>query len=432
MTTNTEDVQLDRQHLIPLSEVQKHCRPEDCWIIINGVIYDVSGYLKLHPGGPQAVLDKAGTDATTLPPEARVCPVDPTTIPAPKAKVLTEDETHFELWAKRVLSEKAWAHYRSAADEERSFDENTNACPEALLFRPRMLRDMTPSSTQTAFAGIVSALPIFISPAAMAKLGHPLREVNLTRAAAKYGVVQAISANASCSLEQIFEARKEGQALLYQIYIDRVRSVSEKILRKVEKLGAKAIVFTVDVCWESKRTLDVRAKGAFPKTSLGAFMAMGGLQDRNLTWNDIAFIRISTILEPPALIANTSNHGGRQTDYAPAPIDILYEMRSYRPDMFDKIDVLIDGGVRSGADVVKALALGAKAVGLGRLILDGNATHGEESVERVIDILREEIVYTMKNIGAATIGDLRPEMVGPSGPWVGDNCPLYAPTIPKL
>ena len=80
-----------------------------------------------------------------------------------------------------------------------------------------------------------------------------------------------------------------------------------------------------------------------------------------------------------------SNHGGRQADYAPAPIDVLYEIRSLRPDLFDKIDVMIDGGVRTGADVVKALALGAKAVGLGRPFLYANGTHGQEGVSRVLE-----------------------------------------------
>lgn len=79
-----------------------------------------------------------------------------------------------------------------------------------------------------------------------------------------------------------------------------------------------------------------------------------------------------------------SNHGGRQADYAPAPIDVLYELRELRPDLFSKIDVMVDGGVRSGADVVKALSLGAKAVGIGRPILYANGTHGEEGVERVL------------------------------------------------
>jgi L-lactate dehydrogenase (cytochrome) len=85
------------------------------------------------------------------------------------------------------------------------------------------------------------------------------------------------------------------------------------------------------------------------------------------------------------LTCHQSNHGGRQLDYAPAPIDILYELRTYRPDLFDKIDILVDGGVRYGADVVKLLALGAKAVGFGRTFLYANATHGEDGVRRAIE-----------------------------------------------
>jgi L-lactate dehydrogenase (cytochrome) len=80
-----------------------------------------------------------------------------------------------------------------------------------------------------------------------------------------------------------------------------------------------------------------------------------------------------------------SNHGGRQVDYAPAPIDVLYEVRTYRPELFNKIDIMVDGGVRSGADVVKLLALGAKAVGFGRTFLYANATHGEAGARRVIE-----------------------------------------------
>jgi L-lactate dehydrogenase (cytochrome) len=137
-----------------------------------------------------------------------------------------------------------------------------------------------------------------------------------------------------------------------------------------------------------------------------------------------------------------SNHGGRQADYAPAPIDVLYELRELRPDLFSKIEVMVDGGVHSGADVVKALALGAKAVGIGRPILYANGTHGEDGVARVLQskflnssaqytvlilpVFHEEITNTMRNIGANTVDDLKPEMVGPIGPWVGGNRPSYA------
>ncbi|KAH8203504.1 hypothetical protein TruAng_002375 [Truncatella angustata] len=353
-------------------------------------------------------------------------PVDPTTLPAPEEKVFTEDERQrqeargdmpvaqkflllqdFEYWAERVLSSTAWAYYRSASDEERTFYENRNAFTR-YFFRPRVLRDTSSGSTETSFIGLSSSMPIFISPAAMAKLGHPNGEINLTKAAGEHGIIQVISSNASCSLEEMFDARKENQSLIFQLYLNKDRSVSKSLIKKVEKLGAKAIMFTVDVCWQSKRTLDVRSKSGsqayVPPTSSpkGVSQAISGYQDTNLTWKDISFIRNNTDL--PIIVKGVqcledvelciqngvegvviSNHGGRQADYAPAPIDILYEIRSHRPDLFSKIDIMIDGGVRSGSDIVKALALGAKAVGIGRPFLYANGTHGEEGCRRVLE-----------------------------------------------
>jgi L-lactate dehydrogenase (cytochrome) len=145
-------------------------------------------------------------------------------------------------------------------------------------FRPRILNDVTNGSINTKFMGVESDLPIFISPAAMAKLGHPLGEVNLTKGAGECGIVQGISINASCSLDEIMEARKEGQKVFFQvsrnfyiitisavvadaqIYLNKDRKASEVLLEKVTKLGAAAVIFTVDTAWKSKRTRDVRAK----------------------------------------------------------------------------------------------------------------------------------------------------------------------------
>ncbi|KAL1651024.1 hypothetical protein SLS61_005541 [Didymella pomorum] len=308
----------------------------------------------------------------------------------------------------------------------------------------------------------------------MAKLGHPFGEVNLTKAAGRSGIVQAISANASCGLEEMFNARLEGQPLIFQLYLNQDRSASSALVERVTKLGASAIILTVDVCWQSKRTLDVREKLkevsdiSSPKSIITLTASpkeksiseqISGYQATNLTWDDIAFVRKHTHLpiivkgvqsvEDVQLCAEhgaqgviLSNHGGRQADYAPAPIDVLYELRELRPDLFSKIEVMVDGGVRSGADVVKALALGAKAVGIGRPILYANGTHGEDGVARVLQskipqfpaqyaelilsVFQEEITNTMRNIGANTVDDLKPEMVGPIGPWVGRNRPSYA------
>ncbi|VUC30166.1 unnamed protein product [Clonostachys rosea] len=466
------------------------------------MIYDVSTFIESHPGGPQAILEAGGKDSSKLftmlhsphvleilPAEACLGPVDTTTLPEPEEQPLDEEEIarqiaieempeadnlflleDFEHWASQVLSKTAWAYYRSAADEERTFHENRDAF-RRYFFRPRILCGAAEGSLETSIIGIQSSMPLFISPTAMARLGHPLGEVNLTRAASQYGVVQMISSNSSCTLEEIFDAREGDQPLMFQLaskfkcrvqlYLNRDRSASAALLKKVENLGAKAIVFTVDMAWDSKRTLDVRAKAGasmpstipHKKNGGGVAQAIGGYQDRNLTWKDISFIRRHTSLPiivkgvqciedvqlcvdhgvegvilashntKSAPLSRFSNHGGRQADYSPAPIDVLYEVRTLRPDLFEKIDIMIDGGIRCGADVVKALAMGAKAVGLGRPFLYANGTHGEEGVSRVLEILQEEITNTMRNIGVSRVEDLKPEMVGPAGPWI---TPYYA------
>ncbi|ODN81596.1 hypothetical protein L202_02008 [Cryptococcus amylolentus CBS 6039] len=474
------------QKLISFEEVQKHNKADDCWVIINGKIYDVTDFMENHPGGPEIILANAGKDASKifgpihypdalemLDEDQHIGPVDPLTMPEPEEVEPTEEELEmeearkampgaenmllvqdFEDWAEKVLSGTAWNYYKSAADREKTADENQDAFSR-YYFRPRILRDATTGSMETEFMGMKTSLPIFISPAAMAKLGNPLGEINLTKGAGACGIVQGISINASCSLDEIMQSRKENQPVMFQIYLNKDRAASITLLEKVTRLGADAIIFTVDTAWRSKRTRDVRAKAEVApppssdgmktsKSPLGVSAAISGYQDTNLTWKDIEFIRSHTNLpiivkgvqcvEDVALCAEAgvqgvilSNHGGRQCDYAPAPIDLLYEMRCNRPDLFEKLEVMMDGGVRSGADVVKAIALGAKAVGLGRSFLYANGTHGEEGVVRLCQILAEEIQNTMRNIGAMRIEDLKPEMVGPAGPWVGTNRPPYVP-----
>ncbi|WVQ99149.1 hypothetical protein IAU59_006281 [Kwoniella sp. CBS 9459] len=483
--------QASGQKLVSYDEVQKHASKDDCWVIIDGKIYDVTDFLDQHPGGAEIILANAGKDATkifkplhppdaldTLDPSQHIGPVDPLSMPEPEDEEPSEEDLRieqarkemppadamllvddFEQWGEKVLSGTAWNYYKSAADREFTADENQNAF-RRYYFRPRILRDATNGSINTEFVGMQTELPVFISPAAMAKLGHPLGEVNLTKGAGRCGIVQGISINASCSLDEIMEARQKGQDVMFQIYLNKDRQASITLLEKVTKLGASAIIFTVDTPWRSKRTRDVRAKtqvapppsnsnddggkaaASSSKAPLGVSRAISGYQDTNLTWKDIDFIRQHTNLpiivkgiqsmEDAELCAEAgvqgiilSNHGGRQCDFAPAPIDLLYEMRINRPHLFKKLDVMMDGGVRSGSDVVKALALGAKAVGLGRSFLYANGTHGEEGVVRLCEILAEEITNTMRNIGANDIKDLKPEMVGPAGPWVGANAPPW-------
>ncbi|GHJ85958.1 hypothetical protein NliqN6_2360 [Naganishia liquefaciens] len=465
------------QKLIPMSEVALHNTRDDCWVVIEGMVYDVTDFLGMHPGGAGVILQHAGDDATevfkplhppntlqdNLDPSQILGPIDPTTVKPKAPRPLTADEKRvraaredmppveacvnledFEVLAEKVLSKTAWAYYRSAADSEEAF-HNNEAAWKRYYFRPRVLRSARHVDPSSTMLGMPVSLPIYVSPAAMAKLGHPLGEVNITRAAGKAGIIQGISANASCSLEEMVDAQTEDQNLIFQIYLNKDRSASERLLQKVEGLGCKAIMFTVDAPVSGFRTLDVRAKGVVEQAPpsakddkhksaapVGIAQAISGYQDDNLVWEDIAFIRKNTKLpilvkgiqcvEDAELAAKygvegiiLSNHGGRQLNFAPAPIDILWEIRQQKPELFNKMEVYVDGGVKYGTDVVKALALGAKGVGLGRAFLYANGTHGEEGCAKTIEILQKEICTAMALVGAHTVKDLKPEMVKPLG-----------------
>lgn len=209
--------------LISYEEVQKHATRDDCWVIIAGNVYDVTEFLDIHPGGSAVILAAAGKDATKVfvplhPPDAldmlprakHLGPVDPATLPVVDVEPTEEEErieaarktlppaesmlllSDFEEWAERVLTATGWNYYRSAADSEATFDNNQAAFGR-YFFRPRILRDITEGSLETEVIGQKMAMPVFISPAAMAKLGHPLGEINLTKGAGNAGIVQGVS-----------------------------------------------------------------------------------------------------------------------------------------------------------------------------------------------------------------------------------------------
>lgn len=303
--------------------------------------------------------------------------------------------------------------------------ENAKAFRQ-ILFRPRVFVDVSKCDTSTTLLGLPSTAPIFIAPAAHAKLGHPGGEANLTKGAGITGIVQAMSTYASNSVEELVAARvNDKQKLWFQLYVNTDRRTTAKLLDKVVKSGAfSALLVTVDAPVIGKREPDERLKASvMPVLSetagAGAMMTGSGAKSvskaisafiaKDLVWEDIAWMKKLTgmpvvikgiMTVEDAILAlkygcegiYLSNHGGRQLDTSPPAMLTLLELRKHCPQIFTKMEVFLDGGVTRGTDVVKALCLGCKAVGLGRPFLYANTCYGVDGVLKAIESIPPSLI----------------------------------------
>jgi isopentenyl diphosphate isomerase/L-lactate dehydrogenase-like FMN-dependent dehydrogenase len=439
--------------------VAKHNTKDSCWVILYGHVYDVTDFLPEHPGGSNIILQLAGQDATeeydpihppglleeNLKPEAKLGSVDADSLARVSGKkeeesrrkgeadagdnsaallpmhgLLNLDE--IEEQATKRISAKAWAYYFSASDDLRSKALN-NLVYRDILLRPRVLVDCSACDTSTTLLqGRHAArvgLPLFVAPAAMARLAHPDGEAGIARAAARFGAAQVISNNASMTPEQIVADSPDGQVFGWQLYVQTQRHKSEAMLRRINAMRDRFrfVVLTLDAPVPGKRELDEKGnldKGPSISSPAGgeARPGGGGVGQQlffgtacDLTWRTtLPWLRQHTDLpivlkgiqthEDAYLAAQhapqvhaiiLSNHGGRALDTAPPAIHTLLEIRKYCPEILSKIQIWLDGGIKRGTDIVKALCLGASAVGIGRAALFGLGAGGQEGVERVFE-----------------------------------------------
>ncbi|KAF9381231.1 Hydroxyacid oxidase 1 [Podila verticillata] len=356
-----------------------------------------------------------------------------------------------------TLALNALDYYRSGANDMQTLKDNQDAYSRIRL-RPRILRDVSKVDTQTTLLGHTVSSPICIAPTAMQRLANDAGEKATARAAAKSKKCMILSSWSTTSAEDTIEAGQEipedlstpGLPLYwFQLYVYQDREVTEQLIRRVEKAGYKALVITVDTPFLGRRLADVRNVFKLP-----AHMNMANFEhkdskvtmatilddesptgeaesllaayvvsqiDPTLNWKDIAWVRSITKLpvvvkgvltaEDAALAAEigvegilVSNHGGRQLDGVLATIDAL-------PEVLDavkgkNVEVYVDGGVRKGTDVLKALALGAKAVFLGRPILWGLAHDGEDGVTLALNLIQQELELAMALAGCCKISDI--------------------------
>ena len=348
----------------------------------------------------------------------------------------------FETLARARMSPSAFDYYAGAAGDEWTLQENRRAF-ERVIFRPRVLVDVTDVQTATTLFEHRLAFPVLLAPTALNRLAHGDGELAAARAAGSAGTIMVVSTTASSSLEEIAETASG--PLWFQLYVYKDREVTRDLVKRAEAQHYSALVLTVDMPRMGRRERDLRNRFALPphvrmrnlETSGRPDAAAWGpessffeyvhdLLDPSLTWDAIGWLRALTSL--PILIKGilsaddaeiaigegaagvvVSNHGGRQLDGAIATVDALPEIADR---VAGRVPLLLDGGIRRGADVLKALALGARAVLIGRPYLWGLAADGEAGVLHVLSILRNELELALALIGCPDVQRIDRTFVG--------------------
>lgn len=349
---------------------------------------------------------------------------------AKNARPLTLAE--YEVLARRKLEPAVWDFLAGGAGEERTLAANVEVF-DRLRLRPRVLTGGGAPSTTTRILGRTWSLPLGIAPMAYHTLAHRDGEAATARGAGRLGVPLVVSTFASRTFESIAEAA--AAPLWLQVYCFRDRATTRELVQRAERAGFEALVLTVDAPHLGRRLRDLRNDFRLPDGVVpanlggGDFSSPGGHArtefDPALDWSTVEWLRSVSSL--PVLVKGVltaedarlalaagadgivvSNHGGRQLDGAPATLEVLPEIAQAvagaRP-------LLLDGGVRRGADVLAALALGADAVLLGRPVLHGLTVNGAQGVEHLLGLVAEQLTEAMTLTGTASVAAAGPQLV---------------------
>ncbi|HEY8169426.1 MAG TPA: alpha-hydroxy acid oxidase [Candidatus Limnocylindrales bacterium] len=329
----------------------------------------------------------------------------------------------FERLAEATLSPQAFAYYAGGSWDEVTLSDNQAAFRRRTL-RPRVLTDVSNVDTSTTVLGAKVSLPVGIAPAALQGLAHGEGEIVPARVAGREGLIYGLSTFANRSIETVASVGRGTR--WFQLYVQRDRGLSEALVARAAEAGYAAIVLTVDLPRPGYRVRERRMPVGDPGTLGNVPPPRPGDQyldvvlhenDASMTWADLAWLRslsplplvLKGILTPDdarlavehgAAAIWVSNHGGRQLDRVSATIDALEPVVEA---VDGRAEVYLDGGVRRGTDVVTALALGARAVFIGRPFLYALAAAGEAGVARAVEIVREETSIAMALLGCPTI-----------------------------
>ncbi|KAN0029741.1 hypothetical protein ACTA71_007877 [Dictyostelium dimigraforme] len=344
-------------------------------------------------------------------------------------------ELHEE--AKRLLPKMAYDYYASGSNDQITLTENENAFNRIKLV-PRSLVDVSKVNTKTRIFGRDISTPILIAPWAMQKMASKRGELDTVEASKEFNTIMTLSSLSTTSVEELSNA-SNGNPGWFQLYVFKDRKISEELVKRAEAIGYSALVLTVDTPFLGKRTADFKNSFKLPnELSLKIFERLmlsnldGGLNqyfatmiDPSLTWNDLKWLKSITKL--PILVKGimcpkdaelalqygadgiiVSNHGGRQLDTCPSTIEVLPYISKV---VQGKVPLILDGGIRRGTDVLKALAFGANAVCIGRPIIWGLSTGGKDGVLKVLNLLNSELQLAMALTGIINISDINNSII---------------------
>lgn len=349
---------------------------------------------------------------------------------------LADHETH----ARERLDDNAWAYFSGGAADEITLRANRQAW-DALRLSPRVLRDLAGGHTRTRLFGRTLAHPIFLAPVAFQRMAHADGELASAYAASMQQAGMVLSTQATASLEEVAQAvagEPERGPLWFQLYFQPDRGFTRELVRRAELAGYEALVVTVDAPCSGVRDRERRAGFRLPPGISAVNLAgmspaaplyldkhqsrmFDGLMRFAPTWADISWLQGITRLpillkgimhEDDALLARdagaagviVSNHGGRTLDTLPPTADILPRVRAA---VGADYPLLVDGGIRRGTDILKAVALGADAVLVGRPYVFALANAGAMGVSHVLRLLRDELEIAMALCGCATLDAVR-------------------------
>jgi isopentenyl diphosphate isomerase/L-lactate dehydrogenase-like FMN-dependent dehydrogenase len=341
----------------------------------------------------------------------------------------------FVTLAKRNVTQGTWDYIVGGAETETTQERNRIAL-DSIAFRPRVLRDVEHVDTSATLLGLKLQLPVILAPIGSLQDFEPTGGVSPSRAAARTGVLHMLSSASAPGIEKVAESNPHPK--LFQLYIRGDDAWVEDHIERAIKSGYKALCFTVDLDWYGRRERDLAKR--YKTTSRRS--APADYYQARFSWASLAKLRkkyslpfilkgIATAedalmaLEHGVQSIYVSNHGGRQLDHGKGSMAVL-------PEIVDAVkgraEIIVDGGILRGTDIVKAMALGANAVGIGRLQGLAMAAAGENGIVRMIELLKDEVTRCLGLLGVTSFAQLDKSYVEPVAPlgrsWIDSAFPL--------